>query len=174
MKPLIILLAVFTISILVKALLKSQSFSLQFNGKLAFSSMLIFTGIAHFIFEEGMMRMLPDFIPFKIAIIYVTGILEILAAVVLLFPLYSRITGQLLIAFLICVLPANIFAAMHHIDPVSGSMEGPGLEYLFFRIPLQLFFISWIYFFAIRNGNIKHPSKNSAKNSLAKNENKSN
>jgi len=64
MKPLIILLITFTISLFViKFLRKEYDFTL--SARIAMSMMLIFTAIGHFVFTKGMSMMIPRFIPFK-------------------------------------------------------------------------------------------------------------
>ncbi len=93
--------------------------------------------------------MLPGFIPFKKQLVYFTGIIEILAAVGLLLPRLQVITAWLLILFFVLILPANINAAIKRIDYEKGTYEGPGANYLWFRVPLQVFFIVWVYWFAI-------------------------
>lgn len=156
MKPLFVLLSLFTIGYVAKQLLGIDKLSIQFLGKLAMSSMLIFTGLAHFAFVEGMAAMLPEMVPFRIEIIYLTGVMEVMGAIGLLIGKYSKLAGVLLIVFLVAVLPANIYAALNHIDPTTGANDGPGPEYLYFRIPLQIFFIGWIYISAIRKPTSQH------------------
>jgi uncharacterized membrane protein len=149
MKPLIVLLSVFAISpLLTKAFRGNFEFAL--SGKIAMSAMLIFTAIGHLMFTKGMSMMLPSFIPYKTAIVYLTGLIEVSAAIGLLIPRYSAITGWLLIVFFILVLPANIYAAIKHINYEKGTFNGDGLTYLWFRIPLQLLFIVWTYFSATK------------------------
>lgn len=150
MKPLFVLVSLFAIGYIVKRLSGTHKLSTRFLGKIAMSSMLIFTGLAHFAFAEGMAAMLPDIVPFRIEIIYLTGVMEVMGAIGLLIAKYSKLAGVLLIVFLVAVLPANIYAALNHIDPTTGVPDGPGPKYLFFRIPLQMFFIGWIYTSAVR------------------------
>lgn len=45
-----------------------------------------------------------------------TGIIEIAAATGLFIPGLSVVTGWLLIVFFILILPANIYAAVKHVD----------------------------------------------------------
>lgn len=151
MTPLILLLSVFVIGYLAKTLLRTDKLNIPFLGRFAMSCMFVFTGIAHFPFADGMAQMLPDFVPFRMELIYLTGILEILGAIGLLIGKYSKLVGILLIIFLIAILPANIYAALNHIDPLTGETNGSGPEYLFFRVPLQLFFIGWIYLSAVKS-----------------------
>ena len=120
------------------------------------SVMLLFTATGHFLFPQGMALMIPDFIPFKREVVLLTGLIEIAAAIGLLVPRLQVITAWLLIAFFILVLPANIHAAIQHIDYQTGARTGSGLAYLWFRIPLQVFFILWTYFSAIRPQRQKH------------------
>lgn len=144
MKPLLVLLAVFCISLFI---LKITHGKYQFApaGRIALSAMLVFTALGHFAFTKGMSLMIPGFIPFKEEIVYLTGIVEIIFAVGLFFPNYRTLTSWLLIVFLILVLPANIYASIKHLDYQKATFDGNGLTYLWFRVPLQLIFIGWTY-----------------------------
>lgn len=148
MQPLIVLLSVFLITLLVGKLIRKQ-WLFTFAGCLAMSVMMAFTAIGHFLYPDGMALMLPDFIPFKTGIIYITGIIEIAAAIGLMIPRFRRLTAWLLIIFFILILPANIHAAIKHVNLETASYDGKGLSYLWFRIPLQLLFIGWVYYFCL-------------------------
>jgi len=54
-----------------------------------------------------------------------------------------------LILFFILILPANILAALKKVDYQKGTNDGPGAGYLWFRIPLQIFFIAWVAWFSV-------------------------
>ncbi len=112
--------------------------------------MLVITAIAHVMFAEGMAMMLPDFIPYKMELVYLTGILEAMAAVGILIPTYQKLTGWLLIVFFVLILPANIYAAINHVNLEAATFDGDGPSYLWYRVPLQLFFIAWVYLSCIR------------------------
>ena len=149
MKPLLVLLGVFIVALLVLKMLKG-SFQFAFAARIAMSAMLLFTAIGHFAFTKGMALMLPDFIPQKELTVYLTGMIEVVAAVGILIPGVRNLTGWLLIAFFILILPANIYAAIKHVDYQKANFNGNGLEYLWFRIPLQILFIIWTYFSSIK------------------------
>lgn len=149
MKPLIVLLSVFVISLFVIKLIRGN-YEYALPGRIALSTMLLFTAIGHFAFAEGMTMMIPPFIPMKTAIVYFTGAIEIAAAIGLLVPGLRKITAWLLIAFFVLILPANIHAAINQIDYQKGTFDGAGLTYLWFRIPLQIFFIGWTYLSIIK------------------------
>jgi uncharacterized membrane protein len=150
MKPLIVLLIAFLISGIVFKLTK-KSVNYQLCGRIAMTFMLIFTAIGHFVYSKGMTAMIPDFFPNKELIVVFTGILEIVFAIGLLIPRYQRMTGWLLIIFFSLVLPANIKASIHNINYQTGNLDGSGLNYLWFRIPLQIFFIIWVYISTLKS-----------------------
>lgn len=149
MKPLIVLLSVFSISVVIAKIFFGD-YDFVLSGRIALSVMLIFTAVAHFAFTKGMAMMLPNFIPYKTETVYLTGIIEIAAAVGLFITGLRVVTGCLLIVFFILILPANIYAAIKGINYQKGTMEGTGLAYLWFRIPLQILFIVWTYLVAIK------------------------
>lgn len=150
MKPLIVLISVFALSLLgIKLFQGNYEFALA--TRIAMAAMLSFTAIGHFAFADGMTMMLPKFIPYKKAVVKLTGILEIAAAIGLFAPNIRQLTGWLLVIFFILILPANIYASIHQIDYQNGTFDGNGLNYLWFRVPLQILFIGWIYFSAIYN-----------------------
>ncbi len=149
MKPLFILIITFVIALIIIKL-QTKKINWQLAGRIAMSIMLVFTGVAHFVFTEGMSEMIPNFFPFKKELVIVTGVLEMLLAIGLLIPKTKKITGWTLILFFITVLPANIKASMEHINYQTGALDGNGMDYLLFRIPLQILFIVWVYFSTIK------------------------
>ncbi len=94
--------------------------------------------------------MIPEYIPFRPTIVYVTGIVEIIAGMLLLVPRCQKKAGVFLILFFVLLLPFNIYASMLHVDMENANYEGAGLLYLCYRIPLQVFFMAWVYFSACR------------------------
>lgn len=149
MKPLIVLLLSFAISIFVIKILRKE-YDVALSARIAISIMLLFTAIGHFAFTKGMSMMIPEFIPFKESVVYLSGIFEILLALGLLIPKFQRVSGWALIVFLLLMLPANIYASMNHVNYQKGTFDGNGLIYLWFRIPLQMLFIVWAYISAIK------------------------
>ena len=119
------------------------------SGNIAMCIMLFFTALGHFKFPKGMAMMIPKIIPYKTELVYLTGFVEIAAGAGLLFPQFRYFTGVFLVAFFILILPANIYAAIHNLDYQKGTFDGKGPTYLWFRIPMQLFLIAWVWFFTI-------------------------
>ena len=147
MAPLIFLLATFAILYFVNRYLLGRRLGLSDMGRTSMAVMLIVTGISHFTSTDEMVAMMPDFMPLKRETVYFTGVIELLAVVGLLWDKTARLASILLIVFFVLVLPANIAGSIKAVQ--YGGMEyGP--LYLLFRIPLQLFFIWWVWWFGVR------------------------
>jgi uncharacterized membrane protein len=113
------------------------------RARVGLSLFFIFTAIGHFVRTEEMAAMLPPAVPYRVQLIYFTGVLEFLGAAGVWIPGLTRLAGLLLILMLIGILPSNIYAAINRVD-FGGHGVGPA--YLLVRIPFQLFVIWWTYF----------------------------
>lgn len=149
MKPLLVLLVTFSIILLINKKTKGTT-NYTFAGQISMAVMLLFTAIGHFVFTDGMTQMIPEFMPAKKQLVYLTGIMEILFAIGLLLPKYKKVVAWVLIVFFLLILPANIKASIENINYQTGELDGNGLLYLWFRIPLQLLFIFWVYFSTLK------------------------
>ncbi len=149
MKPLVVLLISFLVAIFAIKMIK-QEYDFTLSARIALAVMLLFTALGHFLFTKGMSMMIPQFIPFKISLIYLTGLLEILFAIGILIPKLKVVSGWALIIFLLLILPTNIYASITNLNYQKGTFDGYGLSYLWFRIPLQILFIVWTYLCTIR------------------------
>lgn len=149
MKPLVVLLVGFLVATMAHKLIKNE-YDLALSARIAIATMFWFTAVGHFAFTKGMSMMIPPIVPFKTSVIYLTGVFEIVLGIGLLIPRFQVLSGWALIAFLVLMLPGNVYAAMHHVNFQKGTFDGPGLTYLWFRIPLQLLFIGWTYLSAIK------------------------
>jgi len=145
MLQLAFLVGFFLATYAVTGLLRNASKSLR--GRITLAVFFVLSGISHFLITEKMAQMLPPSVPMRMEIIYATGVLEILGGIGLLLPKIRRIAAWALAAFLIGVLPANIYSAFAHVD-FGGHASGP--VYLLLRIPFQIFLIAWTYYFGIK------------------------
>ncbi|CAD0004662.1 DoxX family protein [Flavobacterium salmonis] len=153
METLIVLFGVFTLTLLT-IWLTTKRLEFRFSGRVAMALMLVFTAVGHFVFTKGMTMMIP-FLPLPNVIVIFTGVIELIAAIGLLFRNTKVLTGKLLILFFILLFPANIYAAIHHINLQTADYTGKGISYLWIRIPMQLLFITWAYFSTINQSKIK-------------------
>jgi uncharacterized membrane protein len=97
----------------------------------------IVAGALHFTNSSFYLTIMPSILPHPLALVYVSGALEILGGLGILVPLCRRAAGYGLITLLVAVFPANIKMFADHIH------EGfsPVTLALFLRLPLQIVFI---------------------------------
>ena len=107
----------------------------------------VFFAIGHFVKTQGMVEMLPAWVPARVMLIYVTGVLELLIGATLFMPSYQVPAARAATAVLVLFFPANIYAALNATG-LGGHQWGP--VYLLIRAPLQLLLIAWAWLFCIR------------------------
>jgi uncharacterized membrane protein len=152
----VILVVVMTAPYLILRMLKAvthREFDLRGAGAIGLTLLFVVTGIGHFNGAETMAQMLPSWVPGRVAIVYLTGVLEFAIAAGFLFRKSRRTTGWAAAAILILFFPANFYAAMHQV-PMGGHAWGP--VYLLVRTPLQLIILAWVYGFTIRDMERRH------------------
>lgn len=132
------------------SVLTPRQYNLRGAAAIGLALLFIFTGIGHFTQTEPMSQMLPSWVPARVLLVYLTGILELAIAAGFLIPRLRRVTGWMAAIMLILFLPANIYAAINQV-PMGGHAWGP--VYLLIRAPLQLAILLWIYWFTIREPN---------------------
>ncbi|MEP7147844.1 MAG: DoxX family membrane protein [Acidobacteriota bacterium] len=147
MAPLIVLFGTFVVLYVIDRYVLSGRLSRSFIGRASMAIMLIVTGISHFTNTQQMVEIMPEAMPAKTGLVYFTGVCELLAVVGLVWNRTSRLASILLIVFFIAVLPANIAGSLKSVQ--FGGMEN-GPLYLLFRIPVQILFIWWVWYFGLR------------------------
>lgn len=145
---LLILVTPFLILTLLGQLFTRPKLSPTARARVGLSLFFAFTAIGHFIRTEEMAAMLPPSVSYRVPLIYVTGVLELLGAIGVWIPRLMKLAGVCLILMLVAILPANIYSAINHVD-FGGHASGPG--YLLVRVPFQLFVIWWTYFSTEQN-----------------------
>lgn len=130
---------------------RTAATGLPFDAKLAgtvgLSLAFVFFGVGHFAATAAMVDMLPPWVPERVLIVYLTGVLEWSLAGMLLVRRFRRAAGWMCIAVLVAFFPANVYAALNSIG-MGGHQCGP--IYLLIRAPLQLVLIAWTYWFVVR------------------------
>lgn len=100
-------------------------------------SMILFgAGVLHFVRERSFRKIVPEKLPFKKAIVLITGFFEILFSVLLWVRKGQHITGKFLAFFMIAVFPANVYMARNKISFLPGKQTNPLILWL--RLPLQI------------------------------------
>ncbi|MEN1966657.1 hypothetical protein WMZ97_01155 [Lentibacillus sp. N15] len=100
-----------------------------------YSILLFGAGVLHFSKEPGFRRVVPKVLPFRRAIVLITGVFEMLFSVLLWVKKGQQITGKLLALFMIAVFPANVYMAVKKISFQPGKQANPWILWL--RLPLQ-------------------------------------
>ena len=116
--------------------------SIRIIALVLFAFFFVFAGIAHFVQGEGFAAMLPDWVPFRLGLIYITGLLEIALAVLLLFPGTRKQARFWTVIYLIVIFPANVYAAIAGI-PAPGQEEANQIL-LWVRLLFQPLLIWWV------------------------------
>jgi uncharacterized membrane protein len=122
------------------ALLKSLS-TAQRIGLILAAIFYIVAGTLHFIKLNAYLRIMPPYIPWHVAMVRVSGGLEILGGLGLLVPKTRRVAAWGLVALLIAVFPANVYMATNPIHAGAVSIA-PVLRWG--RLPLQLLLAWWL------------------------------
>jgi uncharacterized membrane protein len=99
-------------------------------------------GCLHFVREESFTRIVPPYLPFPVALVYISGFFEVLGGAAMLFPPTRRVAGNGLMALLVAVFPANVHMALNDI-PVAGVVLPPWVLWL--RLPIQPVLIAAVY-----------------------------
>ncbi len=99
----------------------------------------VVAGALHFIETDAYLRIMPPYIPAHLAMVWISGVCEILGGLGLLLPQTRRAAVWGLIALLIAVFPANVYMATNPIEAGSASIA-PILRWG--RLPLQ-FLLGW-------------------------------
>ena len=96
------------------------------------------SGVLHFVATDTYEKIVPPVLPNPPALVYISGIFEILGGLGLLVPRTRRAAGYGLAALLVAVYPANIYHAFSGLK--TGSLIDHPL-YHWIRLPLQFFMI---------------------------------
>ena len=105
------------------------------------ATLFIASGVNHFVSPATYVAIMPPFLPAAAALVWISGVAEIAGGLGIVLKATRRIAGWGLIALLIAVFPANIYAALHGME-ISG---GPVPEWMLWaRLPLQAVLVAWV------------------------------
>lgn len=101
----------------------------------------IIAGGMHFVIPRVYKRIMPPYVPAPMAMVYASGVAEIVGGAGLIGPRHRRLAGWWLIGTLVAVFPANLHMALH---PEGYSEVPGGALALWGRLPLQGVFVAWV------------------------------
>ncbi len=107
-----------------------------------------YVGIRHFVDPNFFLAIMPNYLSFHLELVYLTGIIEILCGVLLLFKRTRTYSAYGLIILLVIVFPANI----HLVESqLSQSILGVTKTQSIIRLPFQILFILIAYWHSKNN-----------------------
>ena len=109
---------------------------------IALALFFLAAGIAHFVNTEFYVSIMPPYLPAHLALVYLSGVFEIVGGLAALPLATRRLAGYGLIALLLAVFPANIHMAVNPDEYVAGGMT---LGALYARLPLQFVLMGWAW-----------------------------
>jgi uncharacterized membrane protein len=117
--------------------------------RVVFAALFIIAGVTHFTNRDFFTAIVPPYLPWPVALVYVSGVAEIGLGMLLLIPRTSVLAGWGLIALLVAVFPANVHMA---VNPQLYPATSPTA--LWIRLPLQGVLIAVAYWFARPSGRV--------------------
>ena len=110
--------------------------------------LFLVTGALHFVNTDLYLKIMPPYIPWHPAMVYVSGVAEMAGGIGLLAPTLRRAAGWGLVALLIAVFPANVYMAM---DRIQVTAQPIPQALLWARLPLQAVLI-WLVMYCAEIG----------------------
>ncbi len=106
-----------------------------------FAVVFVLAGVLHFVRPAAYARIVPPFLRYRRALVYISGVAEVVGGLALLVPALRPWAGLWLVALLVAVFPANVYMA------VAPARAGFGVApvWLWLRLPLQLVLIAAVW-----------------------------
>jgi uncharacterized membrane protein len=105
---------------------------------------MVTAGVLHFARPKPFVKIVPSYLPYPLALVYISGFFEILGGAGLLIAPVRQAAAWGLIALLVAVFPANINMAVHQIQ-LDGIPHSPILYWA--RLPFQAVLIAWAWWY---------------------------
>lgn len=113
-------------------------------GRALIVTWFLIGGITHFALTALYLRIVPPYIPFPLAAVYISGFFELIGALGILSRNIRRMAGIGLMVLTVLVTPANVYMAMH-------PELFPDIPFwmLIARLPLQILLL-WLIWWSSR------------------------
>ena len=115
---------------------------MKVNALYLMSFLYIAAGILHFLRPKVYLKIMPRFLPFPLQLVFISGVVEIVCGMLLLFPVTRAAGAWLTILLLVAVLPANIQMAINFYQK-----SNPYFWLTILRLPLQFMLIWWAWLY---------------------------
>ena len=121
----------------------------------SFYLMIVFyviAGFNHFVHPGFYLKIMPNWLPYQEQFVFISGVCEVLFALLLLFPFTRRMGLWCIILLLIAVFPANIQMMLNYFEENNRY-----LWIAILRLPIQILLILWAYWYL--KGKVKSEGK---------------
>jgi len=92
--------------------------AISVTGRLLFTLIFFLSGVTHFTGAESYVRLIHESIPFRLFWVWISGVVELAGAVMILFNWRPRLGGWLIVLFLI---PVTI--TVHGVEMVTAGTD---------------------------------------------------
>ena len=99
----------------------------------------ILIGIEHFKEPQKFVDIVPKYMPFALFLVYLTGVMEILVGLGIIYPDTRELTGRLTVLFLLAIYPANFNMWINDIPYNGTRLTTQGH---LFRLSIQILLIT--------------------------------
>lgn len=110
--------------------------------KWVFGLLFVAAGTNHFLQPALYEAIMPPYLPWPVALVYLSGMFEVVLGVLLLIPRTTTLAAWGLIALLIAMFPANLHMALN-----ADSYPAIPPVALWLRLPVQGLLIAWAWWF---------------------------
>ena len=117
-----------------------MKFDIKYFSLIVMGVFYISIGISHFTSPIWYVQIVPPFLPYKLELVYISGLFEILFGGMLFFKKTRFLAGWGLILLLIAVYPANIYLAQ-----TNGAAMNTTPLIAWGRLPVQFIFVGLAY-----------------------------
>jgi uncharacterized membrane protein len=107
------------------------------------AALYIGAGFLHFVHPAPYLKIVPPYIPWHHAMVYISGAAEIAGGIGLLIRPLRRAAAWGLVALLIAVFPANIYMATNHIQITAHPLSDTALWGRLLIQPLLIWWVLW-------------------------------
>ncbi len=105
------------------------------------ASLYLLAGVNHFLYPDFYYKMIPDYLPFAMQLVYISGVIEIILGIGLALPRTQKTAARGVVILLIAVFPANLNMALNTQDWHISKAT------LYSRLPFQLFLVFWAWIY---------------------------
>ena len=108
---------------------------------ISLAAVLLVAGITHLISPQIYLPAMPNYLPFHLELVYLTGIIEIILGTGIILKSVYKACSKLTAVYFIAILPAHIHVSLNEVEMFGVS--SPALLWL--RTVLQTILIYWAY-----------------------------